>query len=90
MRKKKRKKRENKDMGTFFLTGIMSVILTFSLLMMAASVTETDITLWEKTRAVPVFLVISGLLWWYFWRGSKKENKDSKKMRIYQDKVIMR
>lgn len=90
MREKKREKRENKDMGTLFLTGIMSVILTFSLLMMAAIVTETDITLWEKNRAVPVFLAISGLLWWYFWTGSKKEYKDAKKRKIHQNKVVMR
>lgn len=76
----KKKKKTNLDMGTFALTGIISMIFTFSLLLLAAMITDTDITLWDRTKAIPVFMVITALIWWYFLSsGSKKEYKRPKK-----------
>ena len=43
----KNKKKTNLDMGTLLLTGIMSMVLTFSVLMLAAIVTDSDIMLWD-------------------------------------------
>ncbi len=74
------RKKKNRDMETLVLTGIISIIVSFSLLLLAAIVTETDITLWDKTKAVPLFLGMSGLMWWYFWSNeSKKVCKGLKK-----------
>lgn len=76
----KNKKKTNLDMGTLLLTGIMSMVLTFSVLMLAAMVTNTDIMLWDKTKAIPVFVIMSGLFWWYFLSSeNKKEYKRLKK-----------
>ncbi|WP_075720601.1 hypothetical protein [Roseburia sp. 499] len=76
----KNKKKTNLDMGTLLLTGIMSMVLTFSVLMLAAMVTDTDIMLWDKAKAIPVFVIMSGLLWWYFLSSeNKKEYKRLKK-----------
>lgn len=76
----KNKKKKNLDMGTLALTGIISMIFTFSLLMLAAIITDTDITLWDRTKAIPVFIAMTGLMWWYFLSsGSKKEYKRLKK-----------
>lgn len=76
----KNKKKKNLDMGTLALTGIISMIFTFSLLMLAAIITDTDITLWDRTKAIPVFIGLTGLMWWYFLSsGSKKEYKRLKK-----------
>lgn len=76
----KNKKKKNLDMGTLALTGIISMIFTFSLLMLAAIITDTDITLWDRTKAIPVFIALTGLMWWYFLSsGSKKEYKRLKK-----------
>ncbi len=74
------KKKTNPDIGTLALTGVISVILTFSLLMLAAMITDTDITLWDRTKAIPIFLAMTGLMWWCFWSsGSEKEYKRLKK-----------
>lgn len=76
----KNKKKQTLDVGTLVLTGIISVVLTFSLLMLVAIVMDSDITLWDKTKAVPLFIGISGLFWWYFWtNGTTKECKRLKK-----------
>lgn len=69
----KSKKRKNMDIGVLVLTGVISVIMSFSILLLAASVTDTDITLWDKTKAVPLFLGLSGLMWWYFWSTESRK-----------------
>lgn len=76
----KNKKKRNMDMGTLALTGVISIILAFSFLMLAAIITDTDITLWDRAKAIPVFVMISGLIWWYFMSNeSKRECKRLKK-----------
>ena len=78
--KNKNKKKANLDMGMIIITGIMSVIVTFSLLLIAAIVTDTDIVLWDKTKAIPAFLIMNGVVWWYFLSSDwKKEYKKLKK-----------
>lgn len=78
--KKPNKKKTNLDMGMLIITGIMSVIVTFSLLIVAAIITDTDIVLWDKTKAIPAFLIISGGVWWYFQSSDgRKECKRLKK-----------
>lgn len=72
--------KRNYDIGTIVLTGIMSGILTFSILMLSAFITDTDITLWDRTKAIPIFVIITGLIWWYLLSsGNKKEYKRLKK-----------
>lgn len=76
----KNKKKRNLDIGTLALTGMISTIFTFSLLMLAAMITDTDITFWDRKKVIPVFIAMTGLMWWYFWSsGSKKDYKRLKK-----------
>lgn len=78
--KMKNKKKINLDMGTLVLTGMISMIFAFSLFMLAAIVTDTDITLWDKSKAIPAYMIITGLMWWCFLSsGSEKEYKRLKK-----------
>lgn len=78
--KNQNKKKTNLDMGMLIITGIMSVIVTFSLLIAAAIITDTDIVLWDKTKAIPAFFIISGGVWWYFLSSDgRKEYKRLKK-----------
>lgn len=78
----KNKKKTNLDMGTLVLTGIISMIFNFSLLMMAAIITDTDITLWDRNKAIPVFIVMTGLMWWCF----LSRNSHYKNIAIYKNK----
>ena len=78
--KNKNKKKVNLDMGMIIITGIMSVVVTFSLLLIAAIITDTDIVLWDKAKAIPAFLIMNGVGWWYFLSSEgKKEYKKLKK-----------
>lgn len=78
--KNKNKKKPNLDMGMIIITGIMSVIVTFSLLLIAAIITDTDIVLWDKAKAIPAFLIMNGVVWWHFLSSEgKKEYKKLKK-----------
>lgn len=82
----KNNRRTNLDMGTLALTGIISVILAFSLLLLAAIITDTDITLWDKSKAIPLFIAMSGLLWWYFWSGARK--KETKALDVNRQNML--
>lgn len=76
----KKRKKTNLDMGLLVLTGIIAMILSFTLLMLAGIITKTDITLMELERTVPAFVGMSALIWWYIWSGEKgKEYKNLKK-----------
>lgn len=78
--KNRNKKKVNLDIGMIIITGIMSVVVTFSLLLIAAIITDTDIVLWDKAKAIPAFLIMNGVVWWYFLSSDgKKEYKKLKK-----------
>lgn len=75
----KNNKKTNPDMGLMVLTGIIAMILSFTLLMLAGIITQTDITLMETERAVPAFIGMSGLIWWYIWSNQNGKGVKSLK-----------
>lgn len=75
----KKRRKNSLDMGGMVLTGMIAMISSFTLLLLAGIITETDITLMDTERAVPAFISMSGLIWWCIRSCESKEKCETLK-----------